>query len=268
MEHLSEERLRNFNYSKDRFKSLECSLDRKKGNIAIVGGSPSLKNKLEELKKFKGDILSINGAHRYLYENGIKSIYFTAHIYPEIKYEEEREKIKRFLEFVEYAIVPNTLDIISSDLLKNKNVIKYSLEERFGKPVIIGGSSSVGFGISIAAHLGYNKVYLYGCDGSYTDRTHTYQQELNLKNIQDCLLMVRANNKEYLTNIQMLDQCIFLKEMFEMLPEYIVNKTEGLLNSMLKDDEWEISAFNDKLAHHLKENNIVKDIKFIKEIKV
>lgn len=159
--------------------------------ICIVGGGPSLKRNLGNLKRhirLGADVMSLNGTLPFLVERGVKP-----------KFHCQFDARPENVEFVKNA-PKDTIYLIGSmsdpcvfEELKNKNVHLWHadicqeeqikiLDEWPQKPgMLVGGGGTVGLRAQLLAYFaGYRNIVLYGMDSSYEDADHhAYKQELN-----------------------------------------------------------------------------------------
>jgi len=248
-----DDRKKNFEYNIKKFKMLDLSSPTLQGKrVAIVGGSPSLINHLEELKEY--DVIwAINGTYKYLKEKGIKSVFVTVDAY----FQDVSD--------VEEAIVINTACRELIDNFKTENVRLVSLEPQFGEPFLNGGTTTATRLPHLAFLLGCFDIGIFGCDGSYTNTTHVNgSPKLNVTS--ETMLIVKIENEEFLTNVQMLHQTENLVMFVKEFPEFIKNHSEGLLKAMVKNDNWTTVAFSELLYKDLIAGNCIDEQPLYKEI--
>lgn len=182
-------------------------------DAVIVGGAPSLKYNLEELKIRKANghfIISTNGTHDYLIENGVIP---DAQIIIDSR-SANAAFVAKPRNDVEYYIASQCAPEIFL-ALKDMNVTLLHLNTKnitdlipqTTKPIInlLCGGSTVGLiAISLAHLLGYRRFHLYGVDSSYSDQEHhVYTQ---IANDNDTRLEVTAGNKKFLAAPWMIQQ--------------------------------------------------------------
>lgn len=159
-----------------------------KGQAVIVGGGPSLKNHLNDLRwrKEQGHtIFSTNGTHDYLIENGIIPDY-------QVLLDARKENVKfvqRPVAGVKY-LVASQCDQSIFDALNGYDVTVFHnstpgaeiLLKGYDKPThLIGGGTTVVIKSMVIAELmGYQTIHLYGVDSCYMDgEHHSYPQTQN-----------------------------------------------------------------------------------------
>lgn len=153
-----------------------------KETAVIVGGGPSLKGSIEQIRKLQGaTIIALNGAAKFLIDHGI---------HPDWQILlDARKETAQFIADVGRYFVASTCAPEVFDALKGRQVVVYhphivGIEDAIpsGKPIhLIGGGSTVGMlSLSIAYTQGYRDLRLFGYDSSYEDGNHhAYQQALN-----------------------------------------------------------------------------------------
>lgn len=174
--------------SKRRYPWLE-RLDANDAHIALVGGGPSVKDNLEDIRKRQADgqiIATLNGAYHYLKRQGIEADWQIV-----MDPRDEKENL-RFVQdvtanrlFLSSQCDPGIFDALNGapiTLFHNATHIALDSIEQNDKPLnMVGGGSYVGLvGMAIAYCLGFRKQHLYGYDSSYAEgHHHAYDQRLN-----------------------------------------------------------------------------------------
>lgn len=162
------------------------------GEVAIVCGAPSMKDKIEEIRVLKQRgvmIWSVNGTHDFLVDHGILPDFFAMvdarHIndfcdkpqddcvyllasqcHPKIF--KKLADYHRILWHCEHRVMPH--DELS-EIAKKRGFFDYTT---------IGARKTVGLcSLFLAYTLGFREMYLYGMDSSFTDYQHSYKQPQN-----------------------------------------------------------------------------------------
>jgi hypothetical protein len=163
------------------------------GHVCIVGGGPSVADKLEELEwrqSLGQKIWALNGAAHYLYTQGI--------IPDALVIADAREENKAFLPGAFLPDFTTRLYLASqchpalfdkAELLDldvtlwhvNSEGVAELLADVDDKPVhLIGGGSTVGLNAIVLGFAeGYRKFHLYGFDSSFEENHHAYRQTGN-----------------------------------------------------------------------------------------
>jgi hypothetical protein len=147
---------------------------------AIVGGGPSLKRHLEELRAFNGAILCVNHTLDYLMKNGIEP---WGVVFGEIQ-SWKPSFLENNYEDVWYLPAsqchPDTLDMVEGRKVLMWHCIQHCgedqiIREKDPKAVMIGGGNSVlTRAINIAFVMGFRDFHLWGCDSSFDETSHVY----------------------------------------------------------------------------------------------
>lgn len=161
------------------------------GHVCIVGGGPSLADKLGELKWRKSigqKVWALNGAARFLYKNGI--------LPDAIVIADARADNAAFLAELNQGVTAYLASQCDPALFEsareceletilwhvNSSGMAELLADEKGRPVhLIGGGSTVLLNAMVLAFArGYRNQHLYGVDSSYRDdQHHAYGQSLN-----------------------------------------------------------------------------------------
>lgn len=214
-----------------------------KKTLCIVGGAPSLgKNlgKLREKIRLGSEVMSLNGATKYLYGKFIKPDYH-------VQFDGRPENSEFLGDF------KDTIHLIGSmshkdvfEKAKGKIIIWHAdlaldeeqkiLDEHNKPGLLVCGGGTVGLRAMILGHmLGYRKMVLFGMDSSYEDYHHAYEQKLN---DNDRKLTIRAFEKEYICAPWMYRQAEEFKFFYRELVKAgcrIEAIGEGLLPDICRD---------------------------------
>jgi hypothetical protein len=193
--------------------------------LAVVGGGPSAIDHVEELRIWPGDIWAVNGAWAWLHKRGIESTLFAIDAHPIVckwTTAEDGAKPKR-------AILAMTCDPQVFDLLSETEITAVS----HGRDQLRGGSSTAALAPHLAAIIGHSSVTFFGCESSYAmGRTHAYQHET-----RDEQIIVSSDGCDYLTAPDFLLQANELAAFINEFPEYLSEKSGGLLTAMRNDQK-------------------------------
>jgi len=179
--------------------------------MAIVGGGPSLKDQVEEIRNFNGFIMATNGAYKFLREHGIKA--------DGMAMLDARDENVRFVQnpsrkttyFIASVCSPRIFD-----KLKGQNVIVWHADNDIYKPkgakMFIGGGCTIGTrAIFLGYVLGFRDFHLFGMDSCYNaDEHHAYSQDLN---DNDKVVTIHVGNRTFKCAVWMAGQAQDFKEM-------------------------------------------------------
>lgn len=226
--------------------------------LAVVGGGLSLSRHIHELKNFDGDIWAVNGTGNHLSKHGIKYTFITVDGSQQLTDELLELWTQGTNDFlISSAVCPKLVDKI-----KNKNVRVFHIDSAYGDNPINGGSTTACRTPELAMMLGYTDITYFGCDSSYEERTHI---DRNAPQVKD-MLIVRADGKDYKTNLQMLNQAEYLSAIIRDYGTLFHCKSEGLLPAMIKDDQWEMVAFSSPMHDKLVANGVIENNKQLYEV--
>ena len=211
------------------------------GKLAIVGGSPSLSNHLEELKNWPGEIWAINNTAAWLLRHGIESTFITVDPAP-----------------VETFDCTGVRDALLASFTHPK------LREKFEKVQIFdlyeydkvngikGATTTASRACSLGIHQGFFDITLFGCEGSFEiGADHADRSE----NSPD-MFVVKAGDKKYVTYSEYMMQSESLSKLILLAPNVFKQKSGGLLQGMIENpDTWEIVAVSETVKRHLIEVN-------------
>jgi len=137
--------------------------------IAIVGGGPSLKNYLDEIRNFDGEVLVAGSPNDYLMGEGIIPTY-TAVCDPDAimaKY------LTRTDERVKYLVASGCNDAVFQALKHRQLVMWHCHSDQYAKEMQeadpeyfgVGGGCTIGLRcLSIAVVMGYSNIHFFGYD--------------------------------------------------------------------------------------------------------
>jgi hypothetical protein len=178
------------------------------GRAIIVGGAPSVKDHLEEIRALAADksnaVFAINWTHTWLIQNGIiprGCVFFEIDAEPDTV-------LKAAHPSVTYFICSHCHQRSFDALEGHKRVLWHSPPNSDGEKVVgeelFKGSTLVGGGIStftrtmtIALYLGYRHLDVFGCDSSYPEegKTHVDGYETVMDSKVDGLFVWAKSNR-------------------------------------------------------------------------
>jgi uncharacterized Rossmann fold enzyme len=213
---------------------------RRPGKVAIVASGPSASEYVDLLKDWEGEIWGINGAFLWMRHRGIQSTAFVG-LDPE-------PILKGYLietpddatYYLAAQVHPEVFDHLSGNNVKLWFAADDQVKFPFGAVPIFGGSTCLGRAPNLAYHLGYREVHIFGCDSSFTKKSHVYNDE----GYPPGTFPVEMHGKVFMTTRQMMQQaCDFAEQMVEWArpgdngedPLCVSLYGEGLLQSMYAD---------------------------------
>jgi uncharacterized Rossmann fold enzyme len=154
------------------------------GKAIIVGGAPSIKKHLKEIKRLAQDpdnvIFALNWTHTWLIERGIVpygTVFFEIDAEPDTV-------LKNIHKDVTYFICSHCHSKTFDALEGYKRVLWHSppnspgeevvFDELFKESVMVGGGvNSFTRTVSVALILGFRNIELFGCDGSFPENSRS-----------------------------------------------------------------------------------------------
>lgn len=206
--------------------------------IAIVGGSPSLKDNLDKLRNFPGYILATNGAYSFLRKNGIKPHGMTMLDVRDANLRFVQNPSRKTAYFIASCCSP-----LVFDKLKGYNVIVWHSDNDIYKPnvpMMIGGGCTIGTrAICLAYVLGFRDIHLFGMDSCYSDNEHhAYSQNLN---DNDKVIDIWVGKRKFKCAVWMAGQAEDFKNILSSFGNLfdIQVHGDGVLKAIL-EEAWEI----------------------------
>ena len=210
------------------------------GKLALVGGGPSVIDRLDELREWDGEIWAINATARWLKNQGIKAKFITVDPQP---------FARETVEGVEEAYIAT---LCHPDL--RTFFPKVSLFDMFETDPegIPGGTTTASRALSLAVHQGFYDITLYGCEGSFTiGQDHVDRNEMHPE-----MVVIHAGDQQFVTYLGYMTQCETLANMIRLAPNVFKQRSGGLLEAMVNHyDTWAIVAVSAALKAQLEEVN-------------
>lgn len=192
------------------------------GHAVIIGGGPSLKEDIEEIKERQRQgqiIFATNNTYNFLVENDIIP---DCQVLLDAR-EDNKEFIRPISDSIHY--LASQCHPAVFEKVKGKNVILWhsyadGIQEIIGDNTddpLVGGGVTVGLkSISLAWILGYRNIHIYGFDSSYEQYHHAYAQPIN---DNQRVIEVVCNGKKYTTASWMASQVIEFRKFAPLLME-------------------------------------------------
>lgn len=84
----------------------------------------------------------------------------------------------------------------------------------------------------------------FGCEGSFKERSHAYKHDAEAYR----QIVVRAGDEDWLTTVQLFDQCKNLSTLMRKMSANFKESSGGLLRAMVNNGDAGIVAVNEQLA--------------------
>lgn len=199
---------------------------------AVVGGGYSLKQNLEILREWDGDIFAVNDTAAFLSDNGIPSYIFAIDATP-VKY--------RYGKLIKGALYASR---VHKNQFRYKDTRIFELAADIGVGGVQGSVSAVGNAPHLFLRMGYRGVAFFGCDGSFYYDTHV----TGTQNVAfDDMIIVRVGRTDYLTNASLLLQSEYLANELRKHPDLLVNASDGLLSGLEENPDYDVVAIGEDL---------------------
>ena len=158
----------------------------------ILGGGPSLKDHLDEIKELRKDpnvkLITMNGTYNWALENGLKP---SAQVIVDARLHNARF-VKPVIADCVYLIASQCDPLVLEGLPKDMTYLWHTGGEKFKElydPAydkqwmsIMGGTTVLLRTIPLLRTLGYHRFHLFGCDSCVTEKEHhAYEQKENDK---------------------------------------------------------------------------------------
>ena len=200
---------------------------------AVVGGGPSVKDNLNLLRDWPGDIFAINETAAYLSDHGIKSYLYMIDCHP--------VQVRAGIH-IKGAILATQCN--PSQFIYSNIRVFDMVDDSIGG--VEGGPSAACRAPHLFLRMGYEKIYFFGCDSSFFDTTHITGDTSEMK---ENLLIIRVNGIDYITNIVFMLQLEQLVLMFKKHPQFLFNASGGLLKAVLEHDKYEVVGISEDLRN-------------------
>jgi len=211
----------------------ECPV---KPKLAVVGGGPSVRDRLDDLRDFDGEVLAINGAWRYLRDAGVAATFYT--VDPVLD-------VLPLVDGVERAVLGSSVDGAVFDALEGSHVEVVPLGA--GEGEVLHGPTSATAVMHMAPMRGHASVSFYGCEGNYGHTSHAYQCNA----LEVPRVVVDVAGHEYVTAPGFLVQSEWIAACIRAAPDYLENRSGGLLAALVTCPDYDIKAVSRSIYDRL-----------------
>lgn len=187
------------------------------GRLAVIGGGPSIRDHLDELKNWDGAIWAVNGTINWCIDNGIPAWFYTADAAPMANWTYDLSRVSRA------ALAPD----VSPELVDY--LLKHGAEITLTAP-IESGPTSANASDYLSLKAGYTQITYFGCEGSFQPQgTHAFTSHP----IPDWIEVI-VGGEHFRTKPEFISQSIMLANVLRELPEVYAEKSGGLLRAMVQ----------------------------------
>lgn len=205
------------------------------GPLAVVGGGPSIIDKLDEIREFDGEIWAINGAWRWLKDRGVESVFFTVDQHP---------NLANAVDGVERAILAMCCSPALFNSLENAEVEALLVGGEHGTPTGVTSATAAAY---IAITKGHTQITYYGCESSYTDQQHAYPEVGHVE-----VIKVVCSGEEFTTKPAMMMQAEHLAAQISASGGVLKERSGGLLAACIRDPGIDVIAGSRSLWDRIK----------------
>jgi len=206
--------------------------------LAIVGGGPSIAGHLDEIRGY-ADVWAINGACGFLRDHGIDSILVTL---------DPCDFLAPRVAGAKRAYLATRCHPDVFDTLKDADITVFDAVND-AETGIWASCSSVTACFHLAGKLGFRDLTFYGCEGSFSERSHAYMDE---KELQDFRFVVECNGRRYLTAPDLYMLTLQMAPFFRVCGQF-KERSGGLLRALIECPEHDIVEVSPLLAAGLVE---------------
>lgn len=216
-------------------KKLGLPEHRGSGRLAVVGGGPSIRRHIEELKAWEGAIWAVNGSINWCLDHGIDAWFYTIDAAPASRWFYPLDRIKR-------AAIAIDCDPGMFALLKDAEVTTL--------PCADGGPTSANSADWMSIEAGYHGgVTFFGCESSFEETTHAFASPPI-----EGWITVQVGGKEYRTKPELLEQARIMSEVIRAVPSFYSERSGGLLAAMVKHGmEYELMDISPEVERTLRD---------------
>lgn len=161
-------------------------------DLIIVGGAPSIKTRVGELKRLQrrgASIFAVNGSHDYLISKGLVPD-FCVILDQKASMAEEIKPTDGVTYLVASCCHPSTFDLLENcDVVvwhaqmggpEEQVLLEHWRQATGGQYMLVGGGCTVSLrAMNLGFLLGFRNITLYGVDSSFTEETHAYKDRTN-----------------------------------------------------------------------------------------
>lgn len=216
-------------------KTLGLPYHKGSGRLAIVGGGPSIRHHVDELRTWDGEVWAVNGTINWCLAHEIKAAFYTIDAAPMENWTYPLHNVRRA--------------VMSEDC--NPEVVKYLCERASVSllPTPDGGPTSAAAADLLAMEAGYYPITWFGCESSFEESTHAFESFP-----VDAWIVVRVGGKDYRTKPEFLAQAEIISEVIRQFPQWYSEKSGGLLRAMVEHrQEYELIECSDAVLSMLRD---------------
>ncbi len=186
------------------------------GRLAVVGGGPSIRTRIDELRNFSGAVWAVNGTINWCIDHDIDAVFYTIDAAPIENWVYDLSRIRRAVISIECD--PGTV----AALMARADVAFLPCEQA-------GPTSAAGAG-ALGLVAGYSEIAFYGCESSFTDtETHAFQSFP----VRDWII-AEVGGQRFGTKPEFAEQAQTISQIIRLAPHVYRDKSGGLLGAMVE----------------------------------
>lgn len=210
-----------------------CTLEKEHNRIvACVGAGPSVRNYLQELRNFPGDVWAINGAHNFLIENGV-NVSGCVLLDPLVELVEYLKKPNASVTYYVASIChPKVFASLDGFDVRVWHAWMDESMPPSGSYAVPGASTCLTRAPFLAHMLGYRDIRIYGADSSYEEVTHCYGDTV----VDTGFIprkIVRVGDQLFESEVALMQQVTEMRVIAEHFPAKISFHCGGLMRAFL-----------------------------------
>lgn len=203
--------------------------------LAVVGGGPSIVERLDELRAFSGDIWAVNGAFGWCRSNGIEATFISV---------DPQRGVADLARGAASAIVSTQCDPEVFNALHGASVSLVGITPVGDTPSGVTTATAIP---AISVKMGYGDVCFYGCESSIHGTKRAYNDDRT-----EYLMRVAVNGTEYLTEAEYLMQATYLAAVLNAAPQVFSERSGGLLSALAEHGDYDVTAISKTILANLK----------------
>lgn len=213
--------------------------------VMIVGGGPSLKNHIEDIKRLRAEgvkLVTLNGAYNWALEQGMKP---SATIICDAR-DHNARFVKPVIDECKYLMCSQVHPSVLEGLPRDRTLLWHTSAEAIHDTLLAqypvsypipGGSTVLLRAIPLLRMLGFTKFHLFGCDSCLSEEEahHAYAQAENDR--QTILPVVVTGGRIFQCNAWMISQAHEFIGLIQMLGDELELEVygDGLLAYILRE---------------------------------
>jgi hypothetical protein len=206
--------------------------------VAIVGGGNSIKDKIEELRAFDGEVWAINGAFGWCRANGIAATFYSL---------DPSESIAVHCVGVKRAVLALSCHPRVFEAVKHASLDVFDLNAMETGPT----SASC---VMVPIEKGHRELHFYGCESGFEGGSHIYGSFAD-----DSVMRVCCDGRSFLTTPDMMMQAEFLGGFIRTAPNLFKDCSGGLLAAVVNDPNIDVIAASRSLYEQVKRNAAIDE---------